>query len=282
MQPIIKWAGGKRKFATQIAGFLGDVEGTYYEPFLGGGAMLLHIAPSHAICSDINPELINFYNVVKSDVDTLIELLQIQFVPNHSKAFYYQIRGWDRDCVEYTKIDPIKRAARFIYLNKTCYNGLWRVNKDGMNNVPFGRYKRPTILLEEDLRQAAAYFKKNDICFFECDYKELAQKAKKGDLVYFDPPYDVEVGQSEFVSYTASGFNRKDQEELKNLCDLLIDRGVKVGISNSNTRYIRTLYASDKKHHYELNEIAPFSRTIGSKPSSRKKTTELIIIGTKK
>ncbi len=282
MQPIIKWAGGKRKFATQIASFLGDVEGTYYEPFLGGGAMLLHIAPAHAICSDINPELINFYNIVKGDVDTLIELLQTEFVPKHSKAFYYQVRGWDRDSVEYAKIDPVKRAARFIYLNKTCYNGLWRVNRNGMNNVPFGRYKKPTILLEDDLRQAAAYFKKSDICFFECDYKKLAQKAKKGDLVYFDPPYDVEVGQSEFVSYTASGFSRKDQEELKNLCDLLIDRGVRVGISNSNTQYIRALYVSDKKHHYELNEIAPFSRTIGSKLSSRKKTTELIIIGTKK
>ena len=282
MQPIIKWAGGKRKFATQIADFLGEVKGTYYEPFLGGGAILLHLAPLKALCSDINPELINFYSVVKDDVDSLIELLKSEFVPKHNKAFYYQVRGWDRDSVEYAKIDPVRRAARFIYLNKTCYNGLWRVNKNGMNNVPFGRYKKPTILLEEDLRQAAAYFKKNDICFYECDYKQLALKAKKGDLVYFDPPYDVEVGQSEFVSYTASGFSRKDQEELKNLCNLLIDRGVKVGISNSNTQYIRTLYASDKKHHYVLHEIAPFSRTIGSKPSSRKKTTELIIIGTKK
>lgn len=282
MQPIIKWAGGKRKFATQIAGFLGDVEGTYFEPFLGGGAMLLHIAPSHAVCSDINPELINFYDIVKRDVDSLIDLLKTEFVPNHSKAFYYQIRGWDRNKEEYANIDPVRRAARFIYLNKTCYNGLWRVNQDGMNNVPFGRYKRPTILLEEDLRQAAQFFRENDICFFECDYKELVAKAQKGDLVYFDPPYDVEAGQSEFVSYTAAGFGRQDQEELKKLCDSLIDRGVKVGISNSNTQFIRALYASDKKHSYELNEIAPFSRTIGSKPSSRKKTTELIIIGKKK
>lgn len=244
--------------------------------------MLLHIAPSHAFCSDINPELINFYDIVKRDVDSLIDLLKTEFVPNHSKAFYYQIRGWDRNKEEYANIDPVRRAARFIYLNKTCYNGLWRVNQDGMNNVPFGRYKKPTILLEEDLRQAAQFFRENDICFFECDYKELVAKAQKGDLVYFDPPYDVEAGQSEFVSYTASGFGRQDQEELKKLCDSLIDRGVKVGISNSNTQFIRALYASDKKHSYELNEIAPFSRTIGSKPSSRKKTTELIIIGKKK
>lgn len=282
MQPIIKWAGGKRKFATQIAGFLGGVKGTYYEPFLGGGALLLHIAPEHAVCSDINPELINFYNVVKNDIDSLIELLKTEFVPKHSKAFYYQVRGWDRNKEEYSKIDPVKRAARFIYLNKTCYNGLWRVNRDGMNNVPFGRYKKPTILLEEDLRQAANYFREREVSFFECDYKQLVEKAVKGDVVYFDPPYDVEAGQSEFVSYTASGFGRKDQEELKKLCDSLIDRGVKVGISNSNTQFIRALYASDKKHRYELNEIAPFSRTIGSKPSSRKKTTELIIIGKKK
>ena len=282
MQPIIKWAGGKRKFATQIAGFLGDVKGTYYEPFLGGGAMLLHIAPAHAVCSDINPELINFYDVVKRDVDSLIELLKNEFVPNHSKAFYYMVRGWDRNKDEYANIDPVKRAARFIYLNKTCYNGLWRVNRDGMNNVPFGRYKRPTILIEDDLRLASRYFRENDICFYECDYKNLIAKAKNGDLVYFDPPYDIEAGQSEFVNYTASGFGRQDQEELKRLCDSLIDKGVRVGISNSNTKYIRSLYASDKKHCYELNEIAPFSRTIGSKPSSRKITTELIIIGKKK
>jgi len=282
MQPIIKWAGGKRKFATQIAGFLGEVEGTYYEPFLGGGAMLLHIGPQHAVCSDINPELINLYNVVKRDIDSLIELLKTEFVPNHSKSFYYQVRGWDRDINQYSTIDPVKRAARFIYLNKTCYNGLWRVNRDGMNNVPFGRYKRPTILLEEDLRQAACYFRENDINFFVCDYKELVKKAKKGDTVYFDPPYDVEAGQSEFVSYTASGFGRNDQEDLKNLCDELIERGVMVGISNSNTQFIRSLYTPDAKHNYVLNEITPFSRTIGGKPSSRKKTTELIIIGKQK
>lgn len=282
MQPIIKWAGGKRKFANQIASFLGDVNGTYYEPFLGGGALLLHITPEHAVCSDINPELVNFYQVVKHNVDALIDLLKVEFVPNHSKEFYYQVRGWDRNKIQYSQIDSVRKAARFIYLNKTCYNGLWRVNRDGMNNVPFGRYKRPTILLEEDLRQAAKYLKEKDISFIECDYKELVNKAVEGDTVYFDPPYDVEAGQSEFVSYTATGFSRKDQEELKKLCDLLIDRGVKVGISNSNTQFIRSLYSSDKNHSYTLNEIAPFSRTIGSKPASRKKTTELIIIGNKK
>lgn len=279
MQPIIKWAGGKRKFALQIANFLGAVEGTYYEPFLGGGAMLLHIAPKHAVCSDINPELINFYNVVKNDVGSLIELLKTEFIPNHSKAYYYQVRGWDRETDTYSLLDPVRKAARFIYLNKTCYNGLWRVNKVGMNNVPFGRYKRPTILLEDDLKEVAKYFQECDICFYECDYKQLINTAKRGDTVYLDPPYDIEIGQSEFVSYTASGFSRKDQEDLKRLCDELIERGVKVGISNSNTEFIRTLYLSDKKHKYELNEIAPFSRTIGCKPSSRKITTELIIIG---
>ena len=282
MQPIIKWAGGKRKFAPQIAGFLGNVTGTYYEPFLGGGAMLLHIAPAHAVCSDINPELINFYEVIKDDVDAIVELLKTEFVPNHCKDFYYDVRGWDRNAFEYSHIDKVRRAARFLYLNKTCYNGLWRVNRDGMNNVPFGRYKKPTILLEEDLRQAADYFRTNEVSFFRCDYKDLVGKAKKGDTVYFDPPYDVEAGQSEFVSYTASGFNRKDQADLKTLCDRLIDRGVKVGVSNSNTQYIKNLYTSDDIHQYQLIEIAPFSRTIGGKPSSRRKTTELIIIGEKK
>ena len=165
MQPIIKWAGGKRKFATQIAKHLGAINGTYYEPFLGGGAMLLHITPTNAICSDVNPELINLYNVIQNNVDELIEILRNEFVINHNKEFYYQIRGWDRNQEEYQLIDPIRRAARFIYLNKTCYNGLWRVNKNGMNNVPFGRYKNPTILVEDELRQAANYFNTNNVVF---------------------------------------------------------------------------------------------------------------------
>lgn len=279
MQPIIKWAGGKRKFAVQIAEFLGKVDGTYYEPFLGGGAMLMHVAPKHAFCADINPELINFYEVVKDDVESLILLLKTEFVPSHKKTFYYSVRGWDRDKEHYATLDPVLKAARFIYLNKTCYNGLWRVNREGMNNVPFGRYKRPTILLEDDLREASKYFSENNVGFVNCDYKELAMQAQAGDTVYFDPPYDVESGQSEFVKYTASGFRHQDQEELKHICDVLIERGVKVGISNSNTQFIRSLYVSDDSHHYTQNEITPFSRTIGSKPSSRRITTELIIIG---
>lgn len=279
MQPIIKWAGGKRKFATQIANYLGDINGTYYEPFIGGGAMLLHITPAHAVCADINPELINLYNVVKNNVDQLIVLLRNEFVPNHSRPFYYQVRSWDRNIEEYEEMDPVLKAARFIYLNKTCYNGLWRVNRNGMNNVPFGRYRNPNILIEDDLRQASEYFSRNDIPFLESDYRQIALRAQEGDTVYFDPPYDVEVGQSEFVNYTATGFDRNDQEELKTLCDLLIDRGVRVGISNSNTKFIRALYVSDENHIYEQHRIAPFSRTIGGKPSSRKRTTELIIIG---
>lgn len=279
MQPIIKWAGGKRKFANQIANLLGEIEGTYYEPFLGGGAMLLHLAPDRAACADINPELINFYQVVKTNADGLINTLEAEFIPFHNKSFYYEVRGWDRDSKQYSHLDPVRRAARFLYLNKTCYNGLWRVNKDGMNNVPFGRYKKPTILLKDDILAASKYFSHNNITFLECDYKDLVSRATAGDTVYFDPPYDIEAGQSEFVSYTASGFNRQDQKELKALCDDLIERGVTVAVSNSCTQFIRELYVSDKEHIYELNLIEPFSRTIGSKPASRKKTTEFLIIG---
>ncbi len=281
MIPLIKWAGGKRKFVGQISQLFGPINGTYYEPFLGGGALLLHLQPKHAFCSDINPELINFYRVVKDDVEALVESLEKDFIPNHSKEFYYFVRGWDRDIVNYDTISSVKKAARFIYLNKTCYNGLWRVNRNGFNNVPFGRYKKPTFPSAEELRRASCYFNESVIDFRECSYEQMAASAKAGDVVYFDPPYDVEVGQSEFVSYTSSGFDRGDQIALKHFCDKLIDRGVKVGISNSNTDFIRSLYVSDSKHTYNQYQIKPFSRTIGGTSASRKITTELFILGTR-
>lgn len=281
MLPLIKWAGGKRKFVSQISDLLGDIQGTYFEPFLGGAALLLHLQPAHAYCSDINPELINFYNTVKYNVDELIASLEHDFISHHSKEFYYSVRDWERDEELYSSLSSVKRAARFIYLNKTCYNGVWRVNGNGFFNVPFGRYKTPTFPLPGELREASAYFNESVIEFRQCGYQELAAMAHAGDVVYFDPPYDVEVGQSEFVKYTSLGFDKDDQIALKHFCDNLIDRGVKVGISNSNTDFIRSLYVSDRDRKYVLNSIKPFSRTIGRTVESRRLTTELFILGTR-
>ena len=279
MNPFIKWAGGKRRFAEQIVGLLGTSCNHYYEPFLGGGAILLYGEYQNATCMDINPELINLYDVIKDDVVSLIKELSEFFVPNHSKDFYYEIRGWDRDPLSYNQINPIRRAARFMYLNRTCYNGLWRVNGKGENNVPFGRYVNPPILQADSLLAASQYFNTKNVSFCLADYHEVGNFAGVGDIVYFDPPYDVEVGQNGFVSYTQEGFNRQDQRKLKELCDLLILKGVKVGISNSNTSFIRELYTEGPYDFYNLYDEISVKRTIGGTPESRREIHELFIIG---
>lgn len=277
MKPFIKWAGGKRKFAQSIAESIGDIQGRYYEPFLGSGAVLLYIKPRHATCSDVNQELINLYSVVKNHHIGLIRLLKSCFVQQHSKDFYYEVRQWDRNKAEYRKRTDVQRAARFMYLNKTCYNGIWRVNRLGHNNVPMGRYVSPNILNEEDIKAAHRYFNEMDVSFASLDYKECVANAAAGDFVYFDPPYDVDEGQSGFLAYSQSLFNRECQVELKGICDILLERGVRVGVSNSNTSFIRNLYLSDERYHI-ANEFS-VNRTIGGTVDSRRNFSELFIIG---
>lgn len=214
--------------------------------------ILLYMEPHNAHCSDINEELINLYNVVKTDPEGLITELRPYVNMNNSEN-YLTIRGLDRIPVLFNTFTPVQKAARFMYLNHTCFNGIWRVNRKGQNNVPFGRYVSPKILAEEEIREASRLFNENNISFEVNDYRVVANRAQAGDVVYFDPPYDVEEGQNGFVGYTAGGFNRDNQRELKELCDELIQRGVTVGISNSNTTFIRELYSDDPYQHvYKL------------------------------
>ena len=278
MQPIIKWAGGKRRFSKQISELLGNNFNNYYEPFVGGAAILLFMKPHNAHCSDINEELINFYNVVKDNPEELINVLR-DYVNKNNLDDYLQIRGLDRNLEIFNELTPTQRAARFMYLNHTCFNGIWRVNRNGQNNVPFGRYVNPKILAEDEIREASSLFNENNILFEVNDYRAVANRAQFGDVVYFDPPYDVEEGQNGFVGYTASGFNRDNQRQLKELCDELIQRGVTVGISNSNTKFIRELYSDDPYHFYELHDELKVRRTIGAKNESRREITELFILG---
>lgn len=279
MNPVIKWAGGKRRFAEAIVSILGKECAHYYEPFVGGAAILLFMEISNATCSDTNEELINFYNVLKDNPEGLIIELSRNYVPFHSREFFYQVRGVDRNRELYNRLTPVQRAARFMYLNKTCYNGLWRVNRLGQNNVPFGRYVNPTILTEDSLREASRYFNRCNITFEVSDYRAVANRAQAGDIVYFDPPYDVEVGQSGFVEYTQDGFDRTNQRELKALCDVLIERGVRVGISNSNTQFIRDLYTEGPYDFYEVYDDMTVIRTIGGTVESRREMSELFILG---
>ena len=283
MIPLLKWAGGKRKLAPAIIELIGNDYNHYYEPFVGGASMLLHLLPEHASCFDINRELINFYLVVKDNPERLIFHLTHYFIPNHNKqgdAFYYFVRNWDRVADTYMRLSPERRAARFLYLNKACYNGLWRENQFGQNNVPSGHHTVLSLPTKEHIMEVSAYLREHDVQFYNNDYLHVEFIAQPGDLVYFDPPYDIEAGQNGFVSYSSGGFNRICQMQLKGLCDRLVLSGVKVAVSNSNTEFIRNLYGNpeDGGVEYEIHQIDA-NRSLGSDPTSRKTIKELIIIG---
>ena len=273
MIPIIKWAGGKLKLSPVIASYLGTNYKGYFEPFVGGAAVLFFLEPKNAVCFDINKELINFYNTVKDFPQELADELESNFYPNHSKEFYYKVRAWDRKD-DFICIPAIKRAARFAYLNKCCFNGLWRENRDGQNNVPWGYYDSPAFITREQIAQVSNYFITKNVSFIQEDYKGVIKVAKRGDLVYFDPPYDVEAGINGFVGYSANGFGHEQQIELKAICDQLIKKGVKVAISNSCTNFIKELY-NDKR--YVIN-ILNVQRNIGASIESRKEYEEVLII----
>jgi DNA adenine methylase len=280
MKPFIKWAGGKRTLAEQIYAHIGPIpEGaTYYEPFLGGGAMLLHICPETAVCFDINEELINLYNTIKDNPEELLHLLKEQYFERHSTDFYYQIRNIDRRRKLYANLTQLQKAARFLYLNRTCYNGLWRVNSLGQNNVPMGRYKNPCIINSDEIIEISQYFNTSNINFINRDYKAVLEYANENDVVYFDPPYDIEEEQNGFVAYTKGGFNREEQLNLKLLCDVLVQRGVTVVVSNSNTEYIRAIYSTGPVNYQLIDDIVA-RRSIGSNTNSRRQINELLIIG---
>lgn len=280
MKPFIKWAGGKRTLAEQISAHIGPIrEGaTYYEPFLGGGAMLLHICPETAVCFDINEELINLYNVIKESPNDLLSVLKEQYFRNHSSEFYYTTRNIDRDKRKSAKLSAIQRAARFLYLNKTCYNGLWRENSKGQNNVPMGRYKNPCVINDDEILDVSSYFNEHNVCFYNRDYKSVLDLVQEHDVVYFDPPYDIEEDQNGFVSYAKGGFDREEQLSLKQLCDELVRRGAIVVVSNSNTAYIREIYSAGPVR-YELIDDIVARRSIGSRSNSRKQINELLIVG---
>jgi DNA adenine methylase len=283
--PVIKWAGGKRRLAPQIAEYISvsgfDRCGTYYEPFAGGAALMFYLKPPKSVGIDKNGELINLYKVLSEHPNDLYALLKERFVPAHSEKFYYEIREWDRDKDYLIDKTDIERAARFLYLNKTCFNGIWRVNQNGCNNVPWNHRSVFSLPPKAVFTRLNRYLSKH-ATFLEGDYQMVSELAVAGDFVYFDPPYDVEENQSEFTAYTKSGFSRDDQQELKSLCDSLIAKGVKVAISNSDTPFIRGLYGQDNGYTtYEIvTEInLTLRRNISGSVDGRKQVTELLFIG---
>lgn len=266
--PVLKWVGGKRQLIEEIQKYIPDKFTTYYEPFVGGAAVLFHIQPAKAVVNDINTELINLYQVIKDDVEGLITALAAH---KNEIEYFYEIRELDRKKEEYENLTPVERASRIIYLNKTCYNGLFRVNKAGEFNAPFGKYKNPNIVNAVTLRAVSSYVNSANIIFKNVDFAESLTGIKKGSFVYFDPPYDPVSGSANFTGYNKGGFDREEQKRLKRLCDTLDSKGVKFLLSNSATDFIKDLYSA---YHVEIIQAR---RAINSKADLRGGVDEVLV-----
>lgn len=266
--PLLKWAGGKRQLLPEIAKHIPKQFSTYYEPFLGGGAVLFDLQPKKAVVNDVNEELINVYLVIRDNVEELIESLKKH---KNEKEYFYKIRELDRDKEKYNQLSCIEKASRIIFLNKTCYNGLFRVNSQGQFNVPFGRYKNPDIVNETTLRAVSNYLNKAKITFKCTDFEEAVKGIRKGAFIYFDPPYDPVSDTSSFTGYNIAGFDKEDQKRLKELCDKLDRQGVKFLLSNSATDFILDLYKG-----YNIT-IVEANRAINSKGNKRGKVDEVLV-----
>jgi DNA adenine methylase len=270
VQPFLKWAGGKRQLMPAILPLIPAKVKRYFEPFVGGGAVFLSLQPAVAVINDLNCELINCYKVIR---DSPEELLKVACKHQNTKDYYYYIREIDRS-PEFEKLSSVERAARILYLNKTCYNGLFRVNSQGQFNVPFGAYKNPVIADPAVIRAVSDYLNQAQIDFVSEDFAKVVQAATKADLVYFDPPYDPVSETASFTGYYAQGFNREEQKRLKETCDDLTARGVRVLLSNSDTPYIRELYGDAG---YRIQEVKA-RRNINSVGEGRGTVNELLIL----
>lgn len=270
MKPIIKWAGGKRQLLPTIKNYMPENYGVYCEAFLGGGALLFDLLPNNAIVNDKNKDLINMYKIVKNHCTELIIALEKH--QNHNcETYYYKVRDIDRDIKKYNQLTPIQKAARLIYLNKTCYNGLYRVNKSGQFNVPFGMNPNPIICDEKSLRDVSKYLRDNHVVFYNMDFGEFLKNSKKGDFVYLDPPYYSKDERKYFLNYQADGFGGRDQIRLKETCDVLTKNGVLFVLSNANVKYIRELYSDYAQISVEVK------RSISCMTDQRESAKELLI-----
>lgn len=273
VMPIVKWVGGKRQLLDEINKYIPKKFNTYYEPFFGGGAVLFHLQPKKAVINDLNMDLITTYRVIKDKPNELIEALKIH---KNTSDYFYELRNIDLDSEKYKKLTDVEKAARLIYLNKTCFNGLFRVNSSGHFNTPFGNYKNPNIVNEPVIKAVNSYFKSNDITISNDNYAVVLQNVKSGDFVYLDPPYDPVSDTSSFTGYNAGGFTRKNQEELRDVCVELDKKGVKFLLSNSATSYIKEIYDASLFKVLKV-EIVKAKRNINSNGNKRGEVDEVLI-----
>jgi DNA adenine methylase len=270
-KPFVKWAGGKRQLLKQFRDLglyppelFDPTTNTYYEPFVGGGAVFFDLLPERAELSDLNRELVITYNVIKNNIDELIFSLKQHI---YDKEYYLEVRAKNVN-----ELSDIEVASRFIFLNRTGFNGLYRVNKKGQFNVPFGRYSNPVICDEENLRRVSRELQ--NVIIKHQDYTSVLKNAQKGDFIYFDPPYYPLNRTSSFTAYTSESFLEKEQTELRDTFVKLHKRGCYIMLSNSDTPFINDLYS--EIDGATIHKITA-GRAINSKGSGRGKITELLV-----
>jgi DNA adenine methylase len=267
-KPIIKWVGGKRQLLDELKKLMPKKYNRYFEPFIGGGALFFELKPKNAFINDYNGELTNLYSTVKNNPDDLIT--DVCKHKNESE-YYYAIRSLDRDTKKFKTLSNVERASRFLYLNKTGFNGLYRVNSQGQCNVPFGRYKNPNYCDPENIKACSTLLHNTEIS--NGDFDIIRGKVKKGDFVYLDPPYVPLNATSSFTGYTDKGFDEDMQLRLRELCDYIHDIGAYFMLSNSYTDYILELYDVEG---YTIHTVKA-SRSINSKASGRGKIKEVVV-----
>lgn len=273
-RPFLKWAGGKGQLLPELTRRLPKQFRRYHEPFVGGGALFFHLVNNGrlregAVLSDSNEELILCYQVVRDNVAALIEALQVHVPHFKDPEYFREIRSWDRQS-DFAQRDPVAKVARTIFLNRTCYNGLYRVNKKGQFNTPFGYYKNPLICDPDNLRAVSAALKHTEIR--HGDFAAVLERARPGDLVYFDPPYDPVSVTASFTHYTGQHFSVDEQRRLVRVFDQLVVQGSQVMLSNSHTELTRELY-----RHTPRADIVYASRKINCDGKKRGSVEELIV-----
>lgn len=271
MHPFVKWAGGKKQLLDKLHSLMPKTYNRYFEPFIGGGALLFSVAPKDFVINDFNSELIQAYRcfTCEADFKKLLETLDFHQT-HHSEEHYYEVRNMDKK-PDFLSLPIYERAARMIYLNKSCFNGLYRVNSKGYFNVPSGRKKAVNCYEEENLKEISVFFSSSKFKIFNGDFQDAIGEVNAGDFVYFDPPYDTWEDKDSFTSYAKNPFGKEEQKRLANVYKELSEKGAYVMLSNHNTEFIRELYKEFNIHAVEAK------RMINSKASGRGNVEEVII-----
>lgn len=285
LSPFVKWAGGKKQILPIILDRIKDFAGvkgneyTFYEPFVGGGIVFLSLAHKNVVINDFNSELINAYLTIRDNPYELMLLLdKMKLEYNGVPKYYYDLRSQDRDVDSYSKLSNIEKAARTIFLNKTCYNGLFRVNSKGEFNTPMGRYTNPQIFNKKNILLLSDYLRKNNVIIKNGDYADVLDTVQYGDIIYLDPPYHYENNDG-FTHYQKEGFDFEDFKRLKQKCDECLSKEAHVIISNNETTKIRALFEKDPQYVIYDIQYLQTKRMINSKGDSRNTGKELLIVG---